>query len=77
MDNESLLEIIKVIERVKKIDPEIVITHFPEDLNIDHQIVSEATMTAFRPKARDKLVKKLLHLRCLPQQIMQFIKKKF
>jgi len=58
MDNESLLEIIKVIERVKKkIDPEIVITHFPEDLNIDHQIVSEATMTAFRPKAREKCKK--------------------
>lgn len=51
MDSEPLLNIIKVIERAKKItNPEIVITHFPEDLNIDHQIVSSATLTAFRPK---------------------------
>ncbi len=51
MDSEPLLNIIKVIEKAKKItNPEIVITHFPEDLNIDHQIVSSATLTAFRPK---------------------------
>ena len=51
MDSEPLLNIVKVIEEAKKItNPEIVITHYPEDLNIDHQIVSSATLTAFRPK---------------------------
>ena len=51
MDSEPLLNIVKVNEEAKKItNPEIVITHYPEDLNIDHQIVSSATLTAFRPK---------------------------
>ena len=55
MDDENLLDIIQVIEKAKKkINPDMVITHFPEDLNIDHQIVSQATMTAFRPKAKEK-----------------------
>ena len=53
MDTEPLLKIIKLIEKAKKIvNPEIVITHFPDDLNIDHQIVSNATLTAFRPGNR-------------------------
>ena len=55
MDSEPLLKIVKVIEKAKKIvNPEIVITHFPDDLNIDHQIVSMATLTAFRPKYNQK-----------------------
>ena len=33
----------------KKIKPSIIYTHYPEDLNIDHRIVAEATLTAFRP----------------------------
>ena len=55
MDSEDLLKIIKLIEKTKKkINPEIVFTHYPDDLNIDHQIVANATMTAFRPKAKEK-----------------------
>lgn len=55
MGSESLLDVIKLIEKAKKdINPEIVFTHFSEDLNIDHQIVANATMTAFRPKVNDK-----------------------
>ena len=40
-----------------KINPELIITHFPEDLNIDHQVVAEATMTAFRPKFKENCKK--------------------
>ena len=51
MDSEPILRIVKLIEQAKtKVKPELVITHYPEDLNIDHQIVSSATLTAFRPK---------------------------
>ncbi len=54
MDNSSILDVVKVIEKAKKhVNPVFVYTHFPDDLNIDHQIVAKATMTAFRPKFRE------------------------
>jgi LmbE family N-acetylglucosaminyl deacetylase len=37
----------------KKIMPHIIYTHNPHDLNIDHRIVAEATLTAFRPQAKE------------------------
>lgn len=46
----NLLEITKIIEDIKKkISPNIIYTHFAEDLNIDHRVIAEATFTAFRP----------------------------
>lgn len=49
-DKVSLLEIIKAVERVKNIiQPEIIFTHFQDDLNIDHQITYQAVLTATRP----------------------------
>ena len=58
MDSEPMLKIIKLIEQAKtKVKPELVITHYPEDLNIDHQIVSSATLTAFRPKTNQSCKK--------------------
>ena len=55
MDRYALLEVVKVIENAKKkINPEIVFTHYENDLNIDHQIVAKATMVAFRPKFKEK-----------------------
>lgn len=54
MDKVNLLKIIKFIESAKnKINPSIVYTHFPEDLNIDHRITAEATLTAFRPNVKN------------------------
>ena len=51
MDKEPLLKYINVIEKIKKkINPSIVYTHSPTDLNVDHRIISEATLTAFRPQ---------------------------
>ena len=46
----NLLDITKIIEiSKKKIKPNIIYTHFVDDLNIDHRVVAEATLTAFRP----------------------------
>ena len=50
LNYNNLLDIVRVIETAKKkIKPNIIYTHFVEDLNIDHRIIAEATLTAFRP----------------------------
>jgi len=55
MDSYPLLKIIKVIEKVKKkIQPKIIFTHHPFDLNVDHCIVTKAALTAFRPQNDEK-----------------------
>ncbi|MEQ8189541.1 MAG: PIG-L family deacetylase [Candidatus Eremiobacterota bacterium] len=49
-DSIPLLEIIKVVELIKNdVKPEIIFTHYENDLNIDHQITYKATLTATRP----------------------------
>ncbi|MDA9811370.1 GNAT family N-acetyltransferase [Flavobacteriaceae bacterium] len=51
MDTISLLEICKFIENhTKELNPELVFTHFSDDLNIDHQIIAKATQIVFRPQ---------------------------
>lgn len=56
LDQVSLLELIKEIEIVKKIiNPDIVYTHSFSDLNIDHRVIAEATLTAFRPGPKENL----------------------
>ncbi len=48
-DEHSLLSVSKFIEKnTKNINPNIIITHYSQDLNIDHRISHQATMTAFR-----------------------------
>ena len=54
MDSVPLLEVIKIIEaEKKKINPTIIYTHSSADLNIDHRVVAEATLTAFRPQPNE------------------------
>ena len=61
LDKSPLLKIIQLIESVKKtVQPDIVYTHSNIDLNIDHQIVNKATLTAFRPLKGEKCKKILL-----------------
>ena len=49
-DTVPLLEIVKTVEElIHTIQPEIVYTHHPGDLNIDHSITFRAVMTATRP----------------------------
>ena len=50
LDKYERLQIVKKIKfYIKKIKPDYVFTHFYDDLNIDHRIVFDATITASRP----------------------------
>ena len=50
LDSIELIEIVKVIEkRIDLFKPEIIYTHHHGDLNIDHQIINKAVITACRP----------------------------
>lgn len=50
LDELPRLEVIQRIEQViAEIQPEVIYTHAAADLNIDHQIVHEAVLTACRP----------------------------
>ncbi len=54
LDTYPLLEIIKSIEIVKrKYNPKIVYTHSSADLNIDHRVITNAVITAFRPEPNE------------------------
>jgi LmbE family N-acetylglucosaminyl deacetylase len=58
-DSVDLLDIVKVISKVKnEIKPDIIFTHFENDLNIDHQITYKAVITATRPM-EDECVKEI------------------
>jgi len=51
MDSVSLLAIVQHIEKAKaQVGPQLVYTHSAADLNVDHRILCEATLTAFRPQ---------------------------
>ena len=59
-DSVSILDIIKVVEKEKKIfQPEVIFTHHGGDLNIDHQLTFEAVITACRP-IENEIVKTIL-----------------
>lgn len=55
LDKVGLLKLAKEIEKIKKkFKFDIVYTHNYSDLNIDHQLISRATLTAFRPENKIK-----------------------
>ena len=50
MDSVDLLDVVKKIEAfVEEVKPTIVYTHHVGDLNIDHRLTHQATLTACRP----------------------------
>lgn len=56
MDGVELLNIVKDIEGlIKKFNPNIIYTHYYDDLNIDHAITSRAVTTACRPLPGQKI----------------------
>lgn len=55
-DSVDLLDIIKVISKVKEeVKPDIIFTHYKNDLNIDHQITYNAVITATRPMKNESV----------------------
>ena len=53
MDSVDLLDLVKFIEDTLtqyQFKPQIIFTHHPDCLNIDHSLVYRATVTAFRPQ---------------------------
>ena len=60
LDSIDLLDLIKVIEdKINLLNPNIIYTHHHGDLNIDHQKVNQAVITACRP-IPGQVVKKIL-----------------
>ena len=56
-DTVPLLDIVKTVEKIKdRIRPQIIFTHYWNDLNIDHQLTYKAVITATRP-AKGECVK--------------------
>jgi len=49
-DSIPLLDVVKVVEAlVEQVQPEVIYTHHGGDLNVDHQMVNRAVLTATRP----------------------------
>jgi LmbE family N-acetylglucosaminyl deacetylase len=49
-DSIPLLDVIKVVEDlIRKLRPNVIYTHHPGDLNIDHVVLHRAVLTATRP----------------------------
>ena len=58
-DTIPFLDVVKIIEKlIEKINPSVVYTHQGGDLNIDHQIVHRAVLTATRP-VKDQPVREI------------------
>ncbi|MGA9750127.1 MAG: PIG-L deacetylase family protein [Nocardioides sp.] len=50
LDTLSLLDVITPIEEaIAELQPDVVLTHFPGDVNEDHRLVARATLVATRP----------------------------
>ncbi len=75
-DSVPLLEIVKKVEKaVHEIKPNIIYTHFSDDLNIDHCLTFRAVLTACRPQPKF-FVKKILAFEVLSSTEWQEKKRK-
>ena len=58
-DSVPMLDVIKIVEQVKdNIKPDIIFTHYEQDLNVDHRITYRAVLTATRPM-KEETVKEI------------------
>jgi len=54
MDGYPLIRVIKAVEQAKlEYRPTLVYTHSAADLNVDHRVVTNAVLTAFRPEPNE------------------------
>lgn len=61
MDSMELLDIVKQIEAlITEIKPNIIYTHHVGDVNIDHQMIHKAVITATRPIPENHIVEEVL-----------------
>ena len=66
LDIYPRLNLVKKIEEVlDKYKPQIIFTHYFEDLNIDHEIVAKSVVTACRPNQKNRNIKKILFFETL------------
>ena len=55
MDSYPLIQVVKAVEKAKqKYSPTLVYTHSGADLNVDHRVVANAVLTAFRPQPNEQ-----------------------
>jgi LmbE family N-acetylglucosaminyl deacetylase len=77
LDSIPLLEIVQKIEEfLYKVRPDMLFTHFIDDLNIDHQIVSKSSVVATRPGSRT-FVKEILCFEVLSSTDWNLGRRKF
>jgi LmbE family N-acetylglucosaminyl deacetylase len=58
MDSITLIKVVQSIENItQEFQPNIIYTHHGGDLNIDHQVVHRAVMTASRPQPNHSVTK--------------------
>ncbi|EGO8312502.1 PIG-L family deacetylase [Enterococcus faecalis] len=68
LDRYPLLEIVKIIENeVLEFEPSIIYTHSLQDINIDHQICTLATITAIRPIEKFRCVSDIIFFETLSE----------
>lgn len=66
MDSITLLDIVKQVEiLIEEIKPDIIYTHHIGDVNIDHQMIHRAVVTATRPIPGNHFVEEVLFLKLL------------
>ena len=52
LDSVPLLDVVKLVENlIEKVQPHVIYTHHPGDLNVDHGVIHRAVLTATRPMA--------------------------
>ena len=55
LDTYPLIQVVKAVEKAKqKYCPTLVYTHSGADLNVDHRVVANAVLTAFRPQPNEQ-----------------------
>ena len=75
-DSIPLLDLIQTIEPlIKKIRPDIIYTHYANDLNIDHQLVALSVNTICRPSFIKKMPKKIYSFEILTSTELNYTSK--